>query len=73
MPGKLEQRPVGLGVIQRLQLGRGPPLLGGQVAERLLHPAELDLQGPDRILIGTHQSLLPVEAAPAGSGLTGSA
>src|SRR3712207_5521766 len=72
MPGQLEQRPGGLGVVQWLQLGRGPPLLGGQVAERLLDPAELDLQGPDRILIGTHHPLPSLDAATTGSGLTGS-
>jgi hypothetical protein len=51
VPGQLEHRPVGLGVIQRLQLSRCPPLLRRQITERLLHPAKLDLEGPHRILI----------------------
>jgi len=50
-PAQLEHRPVGLGVIQRLQLSRCPPLLWRQLTERLLHPAKLDLEGPHRILI----------------------
>ena len=41
----------GLGVVQRLQLSRCPPLLWRQLTERLLHPAKLDLEGPHRILI----------------------
>ena len=51
MPRQLEQRPVGLGVVERLELGWGPPLLGCQAAERLLDPAKLDLEDPDGILI----------------------
>jgi hypothetical protein len=51
VPGQLEHRPVGLGVIQRLQLSRCPPLLWRQITERLLHPAKFNLKGPHRILI----------------------
>jgi hypothetical protein len=51
VPGQLEHRPVGLGLVEGSQVSRRLPLLVAEVAEGLLHPAELDLEGSDVILI----------------------
>jgi hypothetical protein len=58
MPGQLEQRPMRFGLVERPQLRRRVPLRIGQVAEGLLHPAKLHVEGVDGILVGAHQ-LLP--------------
>jgi hypothetical protein len=50
-PSQLKQRPGRLGVVERLELGRGLPVLGRQVAERLLDSAKFALEGQDGILI----------------------
>ena len=54
LPCQLEQRPVGLGLVEGSEPGRRPPLLVGQVTEGLLQATELDLKGPDGILVRAH-------------------
>jgi hypothetical protein len=71
--GQLEQRPGGLGVVQRQQLGRRPPLLGRQAPEGPLDLAELGLQDADGVLVGAHQLLPPLGAAAAARVRAGSA
>jgi hypothetical protein len=52
-----------LGLVERLELRRRLPLLVGQIAEGLLHPAKLDLKDTDGVLVRAHR-LLPALDPP---------
>ena len=71
VPGQLEQRPGGLGLVEGAELGRGGPLGLAEAAEPLLDLAQLHLQDADGVLVRAHWRLLrrgPVAGARQSAG-----